>query len=150
VGRWTLPGPCALGRRSFDDITVACYGPPLHHVAMCANVRGEPAQWVRDLEAKTKGRVRVQLSPDIGVDFPVEIFDEHGPGYVDPEDLGLSGQLADDVARWQMWWGNHVSGDGDEVIGGTDEEWRAWSVERDRLCSRLREELGSRYDVRSV
>lgn len=41
-----------------------------------------PAEWIRDLQRATAEPVRVQLSPDFFVEFPVEVFVETGPGYV--------------------------------------------------------------------
>jgi hypothetical protein len=117
---------------------------------MTADARREPATWVRDLQERTRSAVCVQLSADLGVDFPVEVFDEHGPGYVTPGSLGLSSELEEDLMRWQRWWEDHINGDGDEIAGGTDDEWRAWMLQRDALVERLRQELGDGFCVRSV
>ena len=92
----------------------------------------------------------MQLSPDVGVDYPIEVFDENGPGYVAPRALGLSRVLEEDLTRWQRWWEDHVDVGGDEVSDGSDDEWRAWSEEADRLLKRLRQELGPGFQVRSV
>src|SRR3954447_12945272 len=60
---------------------------------VCFEQREQPAAWIRDLQALSNVPVTVQLSPDIGVDLPVEVFDERGPGYVGQGTLGLSRDL---------------------------------------------------------
>lgn len=117
---------------------------------MSPEQRKAPASWVRDLQARTKGPVEVQLSPDLGVEFPVEVFVENGPGYVRSETLGLSRKLVEELTQWQRWWEDHVDVNGDEVTGGAEAEWQSWSTQGDRLVERLRQELGSTFHVRRV
>lgn len=113
---------------------------------------GEPDRWLRDLQAATTGSVRVQLSPEVFVDFPVEVFDHRGPGYVSAETLGISQPLEVDLTRWLRWWQDRV-GFGDE--GGEDEEmdadeWRQWNEDGARLLERLKDELGPGFEVHQV
>lgn len=112
--------------------------------------RGEPEACIRDLLARTKGPVRVQLSSEVGVEFPVEVFDERGPGYVGSGTLGLSRELAHGLVLWHRWWEDHVDWCGSEETAGTDEEWREWSEEGDRLLERLRQQLGPAFQVQRV
>jgi hypothetical protein len=106
---------------------------------------------VKDLQARTEGPVLVQLSPEIQVTFPVEIFfDERGPGYVPAADLGLSVELEEELTTWLHWWQTHVDPGGEEVIAGTRGQWRQWNEDGDRLLQRLREELGPGFQVRWV
>jgi hypothetical protein len=118
--------------------------------AVCAEQRVAPAAWIRDLQELTKGQVMVQLSLDIGVEFPVEVFGERGPGYVGPGTLGLSRDLEVGLTRWQLWWADHVEVCGDEVTGRTIHERGDWSQEGNRLRERLGQQLRSRFRVRSV
>ena len=112
--------------------------------------RGEPEACIRDLLAGIKGPVRVQLSSEVGVELPVEVFDERGPGYVGPGTLGLSRELVHGLVPWHRWWEDHVDWCGSEEAAGTDEEWREWSEEVDRLLARLREQLGPAFQVHRV
>jgi hypothetical protein len=94
--------------------------------------------------------VKVQLSVEIGVQFPVEVFDQHGPGFVQPGSLGLSEPLVHDLTAWLQWWQRHVNATGADVVGGDDSEWRSWKQEGDWLARRLQTELGSDFRVHFV
>src|SRR3954453_9519455 len=100
------------------------------------------ATWIDRLEAASAEPVMVQLSPEPGVTFPVEVFPDHGPGFVGPDALGLSQQLERDLINWLHWWQHHVSPGGDEVVTGDDAEWRRWGREGQRLRQALQQELG--------
>jgi hypothetical protein len=54
------------------------------------------------------------------------------------------------LVLWHRWWEDHVDWCGSEETAGTDEEWRAWSEEGDRLLERLREQLGPAFQVQRV
>jgi hypothetical protein len=107
------------------------------------------ARWIDRLLAQTVGQVNVQLSPEQGLTFPVEVFAEHGPGFVDSGTLGLSQQLEHDLIEWLSWWQRHVSPGGDEVADGDDVEWRRWADEGERLRQVLQQELGHEFKVRT-
>lgn len=111
-------------------------------------LRSPRAEWVDRLVARSSGPVGVQLSPEQGVGFPVEVFVEHGPGFVGPGTLGLSHEIEHELIAWLQWWKDHVSPGGDEVVGGGEVEWRRWVQERDRLRQRLQSELGDAFRVR--
>jgi hypothetical protein len=112
--------------------------------------RSPRADRVDRLVARTDGSVRVQLSAEIGVDFPVEVFDERGPGFVQPGTLGLTHDLEGDLIAWLRWWQQHVSPGGEEIAGGDDREWEQWSEEGRVLCERVQQELGGEFLVRFV
>lgn len=107
------------------------------------------AGWIDRLVAQTVGPVEVRLSPEQGPTFPVEVFDEHGPGFVHPGTLGLSNQLEHDLIEWLSWWQRHVGPGGDEVADGDDAEWRRWGQEGERLRQVLQQELGHEFLVRA-
>jgi hypothetical protein len=94
----------------------------------------------------------VHLSPEVMVNFPVEVFASHGFGYVSAEMLGLSPELAADLIRWLRWWQERV-GPGDDDEEGDDEveeaadEWRRWTDDGTRLLRRLKDELGTGFDI---
>jgi hypothetical protein len=121
---------------------------PGYHDVVSAERREAPALWVRELQGRNKRPVELQLSCETGVDFPVEVFDERGPGFVGTGTLGLSRDLENDLIRWQRWWENHVDEYGTEATGGTDAQWQSWSTTADRLAERLRQELGPAFQVR--
>jgi hypothetical protein len=107
------------------------------------------ATWIDRLVAASAEPVIVQLSPEPGVTFPVELFTDHGPGFVGPDALGLSQQLERDLINWLHWWQPHVSPGGDEVVTGDDAEWRRWGQEGQRLRQALQQELGEAFLVRA-
>jgi hypothetical protein len=106
------------------------------------------AKWIDRLVAQTGEPVHVQLSPEQQVRFPVEVFVEHGPGFVGPGTLGLSQQLERDLIDWLSWWQQHVSPGGDAIVNGDDAEWRRWALEGERLRQVLQRELGQEFLVR--
>ncbi|CAN5146992.1 hypothetical protein BH09ACT12_BH09ACT12_37010 [soil metagenome] len=110
----------------------------------------QAADWIDRLVAQTDQPVKVQLSPEQGVAFPVEVFGEHGPGFVGQGTLGLSLHLEDALMCWLRWWQRHVSPGGDEVVDGDDVEWRRWSHEGERLRQALQQELGREFLVLSL
>jgi hypothetical protein len=110
--------------------------------------RSSRAEWIDRLVAESTTPVRVQLSPEQEVGFPVEVFVEHGPGFVGPGALGLSQELETDLIEWLRWWQHHISPGGDEVVGGGEAEWHRWGQERERLRKRLQSELGGEFRVR--
>ena len=104
-------------------------------------------EWIDRLRAQAGEPVIVQLSVEQGVAFPVEVFDEHGPGFVGPRTLGLSQQLERDLTAWLRWWQQHASPTGDAVVAGDDAAWRRWDREGDRLRQELQQELGREFRV---
>ena len=108
----------------------------------------EPGQWLREVRAETTRRVRVIISPDLSVGFPVEVVVNGKPGYVDAAMLGISAPLRHDLEAFQDWWEQHTW-DGDEVAtDATDEaQWAEWSRQGFRLVERLQSELGEDYHV---
>ena len=70
--------------------------------------RKRRADWIDRLVTQTGEPVRVQLSPEPGISFPVEVFAGSKPGFVSPGTLGLSQQLERDLIDWLRWWGQHV------------------------------------------
>lgn len=118
----------------------------------------EPGEWLRDVAAHTAGKVRVHLSPDWSVGFPVEVVVGGNPGYVGPCMLGITDALARDLQLFQSWWEEHSSFD-DETDDETDTEeetdektedgrgWSQWHREGRRLVDRLQAELGPSCDV---
>jgi hypothetical protein len=107
-----------------------------------------PATWIRELPRSTDGRIRVQLSPDFFVDFPVEVFGEHGPGYVSAEMLGVSDELGSDLPTWQLWFDDHMDTGREPMEMGPQPEWDEWESRGEALLQRLRTELGPDFDVR--
>jgi hypothetical protein len=91
--------------------------------------------------------VRVHLSPDLFVGFPVEVVEGGSPGYVSAHMLGISDVLARDLEAFQEWWENLGGGDDDLVPGPQDPAWRQWDAEGWQLVKRLQDELGPEYDV---
>lgn len=108
----------------------------------------QPAAWIRHLQRVGEGPVRVRLSPDFYVEFPVEVFAEHGPGYVSAEMLGLSDELGSDLTAWQRWFDDHTDTGREPMEMGPESEWDEWSRLGDALRARLRQELGPGFDVR--
>jgi hypothetical protein len=107
----------------------------------------EPGQWLREVRAETTRRVRVILSPDVSVGFPVEVVVDGKPGYVDGPMLGISASLRQDLEAFQDWWEQHTW-DGEEVAGaGEEAEWAQWSRQGTQLVKRLQSELGEDYHV---
>lgn len=107
-----------------------------------------PAAWIRRLQRVSEGPVRVQLSPDFLVEFPVEVFAAHGPGYVSAEMLGLSDELGSDLTAWQRWFDDHTDTGREPMELGPEPEWDDWRRQGDALRARLRQELGPGFDVR--
>jgi hypothetical protein len=95
------------------------------------------------------GDVRVRLSPEVGVDFPVEVFAGHGFGYVNGPMLGISPGLEADLIRWQRWWQDRVGwGDEDDDASvDASGEWTRWHDGGAALRERLEVELGPGFDV---
>src|SRR5215210_5288536 len=81
---------------------------------MDAETRRPRAEWLDQLVARSEEPIGVQLSPEQEIDFPVEIFAEHGPGFVASGTLGISQGLEDDLIQWLRWWQRRVSPLGDE------------------------------------
>ena len=107
----------------------------------------EPGRWLREVRAETTSRVRVMISPDVSVGFPVEVVVDGKPGYVDASMLGISASLRHDLEAFQNWWELHTW-NGEEVTGVGDEaEWTEWSRQGTRLVERLQSELGEDYHV---
>ena len=99
------------------------------------------------MRAETTRRVRVMISPDMFVGFPVEVVVDGKAGYVDASMLGISASLAHDLEALQAWWELHTS-DGDEVPGAGDEaEWADWGRQGTLLVERLQAELGEDFYV---
>jgi hypothetical protein len=63
--------------------------------------RAPRADWIDRLVTRTEGAVQVQLSAEVEVAFPVEVFDERGPGFVRRERYvsGMRSLHAQDVIR---------------------------------------------------
>jgi len=116
---------------------------------MDSGERRQPAPWLEELVARSDGPVEVQVSPEILVDFPVEVFDETGPGFVRAGSLGISVALQQELIVWLRWWQVHVNVNGDEVIAGDEDEWRRWERDGSSLRERLQQELGPDFSVRS-
>ena len=117
---------------------------------MDAEGRETSGGWLRRVQSQTPGKVCIKLSPEVLVDFPVEVFVGRGPGYVRAHMLGISPQLEVDLIQWLRWWQERVGlGDIDdeEVDDEESAEWSHWDQAGDELCQRLKEELGSGFDV---
>ena len=87
----------------------------------------------------------MQLSPEVLVEFPVEVFLGHGPGHATAHMLGISPELEADLVQWLRWWQERVGlgGIDDEELGDVEAaEWNHWNLAGHRLCQRLQEELG--------
>ena len=111
------------------------------------DVATQPGQWLREVRAKTTKRVRVVLSPDYLVGFPIEVVVDGRPGYVDADMLGISATLRQDLESFQQWWEQHAWDD-DERTAATDEpEWARWRRQGIQLVERLQAELGDDYYV---
>jgi hypothetical protein len=108
----------------------------------------KPGQWLREVRADTTRRVRVIISPDLSVGFPVEVVVNGKPGYVDGAMLGITAALRQDLEAFQDWWEQHTW-DGDEVVtdASEDAEWAEWNRQGYRLVERLQSELGEDYHV---
>jgi hypothetical protein len=111
--------------------------------------REKSGEWLRQVQSEKVGRVRIQLSPEVLVEFPVEVFVGHGPGYVTAHMLGISPELEADLSQWLRWWQARVGlGDiDDEEVDDEASEWSHWNQAGDRLCQRLKEELGPGFHV---
>ncbi len=104
-------------------------------------------EWLDRVVPGPSNKVAVHLSPDWGIEFPVEVVVDGGPGYVDAATLGVSDRLAGDLTAWQAWWDDHTSL-GQGVDGdGTDPGWARWQQEGAELVKRLQAELGDRCEV---
>jgi hypothetical protein len=67
--------------RQWNKEPISAPGPiGLPHTHRVGDQHQNPGDWIRRVRQETPGPVRVHLSPDIGVDFPVEILGPHGPG----------------------------------------------------------------------
>lgn len=107
-------------------------------------------QWLREVRSETAGKVRVHLSCEHLVTFPVEVFVGGHPGFVGPDMLGISDSLARDLIDFQTWWQAHTSFSGDE--DGSESpaervEWAKWHDSGEILLHRLQQELGEDYEV---
>jgi hypothetical protein len=134
----------------------------------------EGTRWMDGVIAGPSGKVRVQLSPDDLVDFPVEVEEVDGPafsaavafaglqpedvdgifGYVSPEMLGISTSLAEELRSFQRWWAeqsDQFNDDEDDeevdIAVENDDAWEQWRATGWDLVDRLQAELGSRYEV---
>jgi hypothetical protein len=103
-----------------------------------------PGEWLRRLVSESGGAVRFQLSAEVLVDFPVEVFIQGNPGFVTAEMLGVSPRLERDLVAWLRWWQGHVGLDGGDDDQGPEhpEGWRIWAQQRELLTVRLCQELG--------
>jgi hypothetical protein len=131
-------------------------------------------RWLDGVSAGPSGKVRVRLSPDDVVDFPVEVEEVSGPafdaavsfvglqpkdvggifGYVSPEMLGISTSLAEELRSFQRWWERHSDPFGDDEAENEEDDaveddpaWEQWHATGWDLVERLQAELGSRYAV---
>ena len=111
--------------------------------AVTADLRPDttPGQWLREVRAGTTRRVRVRLSPDYSVAFPVEVVVEGSATYVDADMLGISDSLQRDIENFQEWWDEHAD---DETNSTKDPEFAQWSPNGIRLVKRLQLEAGRR------
>jgi hypothetical protein len=107
-----------------------------------------PAAWIRELRLSSGQPVKVQLSPDFFVDFPVEVFTETGPGYVSAQMLGVSDQLGSDLTAWQRWFNDHTDTGSEPMELGPQSEWDEWGRQGAGLLDRLKLELGPDFDIR--
>jgi hypothetical protein len=108
----------------------------------------EPGQWLREVRARTTRRVRVLISPDHYVGFPVEVVVDGRAGYVDAAMLGVSASLRRDLEEFQDWWELHAWDDEDEETNADEEAaWAAWMDQGSQLVERLQSELGDDYYV---
>lgn len=116
---------------------------------MAAEGREKSGEWLRQVQSKTAGQVRVRLSPEVLVEFPVEVFLGHGLGYVTGRMLGIRPELEADLIQWLRWWQERVGlGDvDDEEVDDEAADWSHWNQAGDRLCQRLKEELGPEFHV---
>jgi hypothetical protein len=87
--------------------------------------------------------VRVHLSCDHLVDVPIESDLDGHLAYVDPENLGLSDALVQDLRAYQRSWEEQADEDG--PVGPWPEKGQS-----EDLLGRLRAELGPGYLVREV
>jgi hypothetical protein len=108
----------------------------------------EPGQWLREVRARTTRRVRVLISPDLYVGFPVEVVVDGRAGYVDAAMLGISASLRHDLEELQDWWEQHARDDDDEETNADEEAaWDQWIHQGSQLVERLQSELGDDYHV---
>lgn len=94
--------------------------------------------------------IRVHLSCDYAVDFPIEMYVDGHLGYVAPSRLRLSVTLVRDLRDLQQQWEHLPDPDLDEGEGATDADeaaWDSWGQRRELLLERLRTELGPEYSV---
>jgi hypothetical protein len=109
-----------------------------------------PGQWLREVRSETTRRVRVRLSPDFAVGFPVEVVVNGQAGYVDGDMLGISASLTHDLEDFQERWERHAWDDDeldDDDDGPDDPECATWLQQGSRLVERLQAELGNDYYV---
>jgi hypothetical protein len=107
----------------------------------------EPGAWLREVGSRTSRPVRVSLSPDLSVGFPVEVVVDGRPGYVDPEMLGISESLSRDLEEFQDWWERHRTDDEGGSDPSEEAEWAQWRQQGNQLVKRLQMELGDDYYV---
>jgi hypothetical protein len=105
-----------------------------------------PGQWLREARSGTVKRVRLLLSPDFSVGFPVEVVVDGEAGYVDADMLGISDSLRRDLEAFQEWWDEHADVDEDDDTA-EDLEWEVWRRTGSGLLQRLQSELGEDYFV---
>jgi hypothetical protein len=72
---------------------------PTHTDEVDGRRETEPRQWLCEVQKRTRGPVRVRLSPEVLVDFPVEVYVGPIPGfgYVTPHMLGIGHALEVDI-----------------------------------------------------
>jgi hypothetical protein len=110
----------------------------------------QPGQWLRDVRSRTVRRVRVRVSPDHFVGFPVEVVVDGEPGYVDAEMLGISESLRHELEELQKWWEQHAWDDDDDDDRDDDVQDPGrirWGQEHARLVQSLQLELGDDFYV---
>ena len=102
----------------------------------------EAGAWLRDVASNTTHRVRVNLSPDLYVGFPVEVVVGGKPLYVDADKLGISESLGRDLEEFQDWWERHRTDDEGGHDPSDDAAWEQWVQRGEQLVRRLQTELG--------
>jgi hypothetical protein len=110
-------------------------------------VATQPGLWLREVRARTTKRVRVVLSPDDLVVFPVEVVVDGRPGYADADMLGISATLRQDLESFQQWWEQHAWDDDAGTAATVQPEWAQWRRQGIQLVQRLQAELGEDYFV---
>jgi hypothetical protein len=107
-------------------------------------------EWLRQVQSEIAGQVRMQLSAEVLVEFPVEVFLGHGLGYATVHMLGISSELEADLIQWLRWWQERFGPRGHPRRGSRRRRGsRVEPLENagDRLCQRLKEELGPGFHV---